>query len=279
MKFAVSNIAWRPDQRLDAYRVLADAGCTGLEIAPGLLFPEEADAFAPSPAALVQVLGEAHSFGLDLVSMQSLLFGATGVALFGAPDERERLLVQVRRAIDLAARLGIRNLVFGSPQQRVIPEGMKPVDAGAIATEAFHRLGDHALAAGCFVAVEPNPAAYGTNFLTGIEQAFAFVARVAHPAVTLNFDVGAIHMARAADRTPEYLREMLPLVSHVHVSEPELAPAPADAAEARALLTTLEALGYQHWISIEMRAVADQEIAAIAAALDRLMTATAPVAA
>ena len=108
-----------------------------------------------------------------------------------------------------------------------------------------------------------------------MEQAFGFVRQVDHPAVTLNFDVGAIHMAGAFSRVADYLATMMPVVSHVHVSQPQLAPAPADPAEARVLLTALAAHAYPHWVSIEMRAVAGQEVEAVAAALGRLQEARA----
>ncbi|MEM6586741.1 MAG: hypothetical protein AAF692_13395 [Pseudomonadota bacterium] len=48
---AMSNIAWSPDERLDAYRLMAQAGMTGLEIAPGLFFHEAEDPFAPDLAS------------------------------------------------------------------------------------------------------------------------------------------------------------------------------------------------------------------------------------
>ena len=50
MILSVSNIAWAPAERLEAYDLLAEAGLTGLEIAPGLFFDAAEDAFAPDAA-------------------------------------------------------------------------------------------------------------------------------------------------------------------------------------------------------------------------------------
>ena len=118
------------------------------------------------------------------------------------------------RAIDLAGRLGILNLVFGSPRQRIVPEAMEPSDARNIAIETFRALGDRAVGAGTVIAIEPNPAAYGTNFLNTLEEAAAFVETVAHPGIALILDLGAMHMnARFADTADLLGRINAPLLS------------------------------------------------------------------
>ena len=89
MEFAVSNIAWATSDRLAAYARLNAAGITRLEIAPGLFFPESADPFIPSEFELANAVEETSQYGLELVSMQSLLFGVAEADLFG--DARGRL--------------------------------------------------------------------------------------------------------------------------------------------------------------------------------------------
>ena len=43
----MSNIAWLVEERLEAYAILAEAGITGLEIAPGIFFHADDDPFVP----------------------------------------------------------------------------------------------------------------------------------------------------------------------------------------------------------------------------------------
>ncbi len=275
MKIAVSNIAWAPAERRNVYAVMQRHGAKGLEIAPGLLFPDETDPFAPSDAAVTAMYDELSEFDLTLVSMQSLLFGVQGAALFGSEDERQAFGAGLRRAIDLAGRIDIPNLVMGSPKQRVVPDGMSLDAAFDLAADLFRRLGDAAAAKGTVIAMEPNPAAYGANFLTDFDSALRFVGYVDHPAVTFNFDIGALHMNDAFDRVGDYARTGLARTSHVHVSEPHLAPAPRDSGEAGRLLSALGREGYKRWVSIEMRAVEGGAVAAVDAALGRLMAARA----
>jgi sugar phosphate isomerase/epimerase len=273
MKLAASNIAWPPDRRADAYAALAARDIRGLEIAPGLFFAGADDPFDPDAALARARLAEIEGAGLRLVSMQSLLFGVQGAALFEDADALARLTRGMERAIDLAGRFAIPNLVFGSPRQRVIPDAMPPHAARARAAEAFHALGDRAAAAGTVIAMEANPAAYGTNFLTHAEDVVAFVRAIDRPGLRMVLDLGAMRMNGAAERTPALIQSAADLLSHVHVSEPHLAPAPETAEGAAPVLSALARAGYPHWVSIEMKAAPADPVGAMAAAVDRLRAA------
>jgi sugar phosphate isomerase/epimerase len=272
MRLAMSNIAWSVEERLGAYAILAEAGITGLEIAPGLFFHAADDPFVPDEASASEALYEMADAGLSLVSMQSLLFGVTGAALFEGAEARNVFQRGMTRAITLAGRFGIPNLVFGSPAQRRVPAGMAMADALAEAAAVFRRLGDVAAAAGTRITIEANPAAYGTNFLTTLEEAEAFVALVDHPAIALILDLGAMHMNGSFASVPTRLPDLAPSLNHVHVSEPDLAPAPADAGALVPVLQGLAAAGYAKAVSIEMKRPA-QGLADVRRAVARLVEA------
>lgn len=253
MILSMSNIAWAPDERLEAYAILAAAGFTGLEIAPGLFFHAAEDTFLPDETSAAEALAEIADAGLALVSMQSLLFGVTGAGLFEGPVARAAFETGIHRAIGLAGRFGIPNLVFGSPLQRRVPECLAMTDALDQAAEVFRKLGDAASAAGTRIAIEANPAAYGTNFCNTLDEALAFVDRVAHPAIQPHLDLGAMHMNGDFATVTARLPALAPRLSHVHVSEPDLAPAPADPAALAPVLQGLAAAGYAKAVSIEMK--------------------------
>jgi len=272
VRLAISNIAWAPAQAREVYALMAGHGFTGLEVAPALAFPDSADPFMPDAGELSRLHGDLTEFGLTLVSMQSLLFGVSGAQLFGTAEERARFEQAMGRALALAGMVGIPNLVFGSPRQRAFPDGMGEARAMAEAAEVFARLGDRAQAEGTVIAIEPNPASYGTNFLTTVADAARFVADLAHPAIALNFDLGALYANGETAQAADIYRRVVPRVSHVHISEPELAPAPADTAALAAIANAILAEGYEGWFSIEMRqpnadplAVVAQKMAMVAA--------------
>jgi sugar phosphate isomerase/epimerase len=267
MRFAVSNIAWTPRERASAYAVLNEHGVRGLEIAPALAFPDEPDAFAPSDAAVAAFLGALDEHSLQPVSMQSLLFGTADAYLFGSPAQRERFEAGLARAIGLAGRLGIPNLVMGSPANRSIPADMTRADAERIAVDTFRRCGDLCLKANARLAIEPNPTIYGTNFLTTIHEAIEFVNAIEHPGVSLNFDIGSLHVNGEIAEGGEWFAKAKALASHVHVSEPQLAPAPKDAKQFETLARQILGYGYSGWFSLEMRAMGEDNIANLKAAI------------
>jgi len=254
MKLAVSNIAWAPEDACNAYGILSEFGIAGIEIAPGLSFAGEDDPIVPSDAAISRFRSNLAEFGLTLVSMQSLLFGVQGAQLFGTQQEGEALQCALRRVIALANRLSVPNLVFGSPGSRRYPDNMSASDAEARAITLFRQLGDEAVAAGTVLAIEPNPASYGTNFLTTVADAAAFVLAADHPGITLNLDLGAAHMNGEVADLPALYARTKQKVSHVHISEPQLAPAPANGDVIEDVALNLLSQGYDRWFSIEMRA-------------------------
>ncbi|PCD75785.1 sugar phosphate isomerase/epimerase family protein [Pseudothioclava arenosa] len=269
MKLAASNIAWNPAQRLEAYRLLAEAGFGGLEIAPNLFLASLDDPFCPAPAEVAARRAEIAAFGLDLVSLQAPLFGVEGVALFETAAERQRLVEGMERAIRLAGMLAIPNIVFGSPRQRVVPSGMSADVAEGIAAETLAALADLALAEGCKIALEPNAREYGTNFLTTLEDTTRFLDRIDHPALTLNLDFGTLWLSGEIEGLD--LSDCIGRVSHVHISEPMLAPAPASAAHAARAVAALRAVNWVGSTSIEMRMVPDDPgLTVLAGCLRRL---------
>jgi sugar phosphate isomerase/epimerase len=270
MKLAVSNIAWAPKHRDYAYAMLNEHGIRGLEIAPGLFLNGAKDPFEPTPEESKAALAPMRAAGLELVSMQSLLFGVEGAALFGEHSERQRFEQAMLRAIRLAGILGIPNLVFGSPGQRVIPKSMSREEAESIAVDLFRRLGDAAVAEGTILGMEFNPKVYGTNFLNHAKETAAFVAHVNHPAIQIILDVGAMHLNGDFETLPSFVAAQAARISHVHFSEPYLAPAPADSNQAHRVFRAMSAVGYRRWYSIEMKAVPDGELEALGFALGRL---------
>lgn len=249
----MSNIAWSPEERIGAYAAMAKAGFTGLEIAPGLFFHASDDPFVPSDTQAKEALAEMADHGLQLVSMQSLLFGVSGAGLFDGEGPRASLVKGMERAIDLAGRFGIPNLVFGSPAQRRVPGGMAMATALDEATQVFRKLGDRALDAGTCITIEANPAAYGTNFLNTFGEATDFVSKTDHPAIAAILDLGAMHMNDDFSSVTQVIENKSLNLNHVHVSEPELAPAPASAEALAPVLRALAKKGYSKAVSIEMR--------------------------
>ncbi|MBE7493437.1 MAG: sugar phosphate isomerase/epimerase [Verrucomicrobiaceae bacterium] len=231
MKSAVSNIAWDVDEDAAA---LARLETAAIEAAPTRWWPD-----------LMKVTREEALARADKVcGFQALLFGRPELQVFG-PDQGRACLDYLARVCDVASWCGARTLVFGSPRNRI--RGTHDRQQG---TAFFRELGNIAAERGVVICVEANPAVYGGDYLLTSREVAELVAEVDSPGVRMNLDTG--ELTTNGGDVAAILREVMPLVTHVHVSEPFLAPLnPANPVHE----ATAEALrGYQGFVSLEMKA-------------------------
>lgn len=214
MKLAVSNIAWAAEQDEAVYEKMRELGFTGLEIAPTRIFPEQP--YAHREEACAWGTRMRRQYGLEIPSMQSIWYGRTE-RIFGTQEERRELLKYTKQAILFAADIGCKNLVFGCPRNRTLPEN---VDAET-AIPFFQEIGAYASAHGTTIGLEANPSIYHTNFLNTTEQALEWIERTGSPGLQLNLDVGTMLYG---NESADLLVGRVGMVSHVHISEPMLAP-------------------------------------------------------
>lgn len=247
MKLAVSNIAWSLEEDAAAFCLLRRLGIDGLEIAPPRIWPEPVKVSAETATAYKEELA---GLGLKTVAFQSLLFGKGDLTLFGSESAApcRDYLVELGR---LASWLGARVLVFGSPRNRAMPDSMSPAGAWSRAVDFFGELGARYAELGVVLGLEPNPAAYGGNFIHTVAEAAALVRTVGSPGFRLHLDAGEMQMNGEA--VEEVVAQHLDITAHVHASEPMLAPL-ADVWKGHArLASALKRHGYDGWVSLEMK--------------------------
>lgn len=237
---AASNIGWAAGDDERVLPLMRSLGYTGLEIAPTRIFPQ--NPYGDLAAATRYAASLRQEYGLCIPSLQSIWYGQTG-SIF-APAEAEALSDYTGRAFAFAAACGCKSLVFGCPRSRNVPEGHEAAEAEPF----FARLAAGAARQGVVLALEANPPIYHTNYLNTTAEALALVKRLARPGLAVNLDLGAIlyHGERVED-----FAEDLPLVSHVHISEPGLAPI-VPRAEHLHLARMLREGGYTGFVSVEM---------------------------
>ncbi len=249
MKLAISNIAWSPHEDDAVAGLMRAHGYSGVEIAPTKYWQRPLAASAAETAKL-RTAWEAR--GLPIVAMQSLLFGTEGLALFGTDGQRAALGDYLRGIFKLASILGARALVFGSPKQR-LRGPLSAEDAAAIAVPFFRELAMRADEAGVCLCIEPNPPAYGCDWITDSRQGRAMVDAVGHRGFGLHLD--AAGMTLAGEDVAAAIQFAGP-IRHFHASEPGLARLhPGGAVDHETIARALRSVGYEKYVSIEMRAV------------------------
>ena len=257
MIFSISNIAWNPSERLKAYDIMNKNNFTGLEIAPGLLFYSSKNPLNPSKNKIRLVSKELNSRNLELVSIQSLLFNKKDAFLFGNNHQKKKFINALTEVLNFAGKLEIPNLVFGSPKNRNIPINMKHEEALNIAMEVFYYLGEIACLEGTKISIEANPIKYGTNFLNETSDVISFVKTIDNKGIKSTFDMGAVKMNDNFSIIEELITRAIPQLNHVHISEPNLKPAPNSLVEFSQVFKILTKVGYEKAISIEMKKTKD----------------------
>jgi sugar phosphate isomerase/epimerase len=248
LKLTISNIAWHAEEDEAVAAVLNAAGVPAIEVAPTRLFAD------PIGSTREQRQAERERWrdrGLSISSAQSLLFARPELRLFGPAEERQEMLRFLQELCAFCAQLGAGPLVFGSPKAR--RRGDLQVDeAFAIAVEFFRELGTRAAEEGCCVCIEPNPPAYGCDFVTTSDEGLALVEAVGSPGFGLHLDAAGMFLA--GENPVAAVRRHALRLRHFHLSAPNLELPRPDSLDYRAILTELKAGGYAGWVSVEMRA-------------------------
>ena len=217
-QLAISNIAWHKEDDEAVYTAMQQAGFTGLEIAPTRIFPEMP--YENLTSALLFGGYLKNQWGFSVPSMQSIWYGQT--SFHGAQQ-----LLQLRGSFHRIMRaLG---------------------DSDAAAEAFFMQAGNLAARYGVRLAIEANPPMY-TNYLNDTAEAFSLVKRLDNPGLAVNLDLST--MLAQGEKLQNFVDD-LKYVSHVHISEPGLAPI-QKRPEHKELALLLGAVGYRGFVSVEM---------------------------
>ena len=248
MRLGISNLAWRRDE--DAELLAELRGLDALEVAPTKLWDEP---LAVPPETLAEYRTRA---GLPIAALQALLHGHPELTVFG--ESRDATLVHLREMCDLAARLGARVLVFGSPRNRQ-REGRSAEHAVAF----FRELGEYAAERGVCVCVEPLPPELDTDFVNTAAEAAELVREVASPGFGLHLDSSSLHL------TGEDPFEAIgPGLRHFHASEVGFGVLGTTGVDHERCAQALRRAGYDGVVSIELLAVEGRNRERVLASVD-----------
>ena len=97
MKISISNLAWDVSEDKQVLSLLKEFKVDSIDIAPGKYFP------TPSKAKTTDILAVRQWWndkGIDILGMQSLLFGTQGLNVFGNKNIQDQLLSIWQRYVE-----------------------------------------------------------------------------------------------------------------------------------------------------------------------------------
>jgi len=245
-RLGVSNLAWAPGATAAALSMLARLGVRGVEVAPTRI----ADWDRLDVAAARDYRRRVEDAGLQVCSLQAILFGRPDVQLLADPAAFDRLTEHMRQVAEVAQTLGAGVAVLGAPRNRA--RGALPLeDAEALAADRLRVLGGITEPAGLAIGLEPVPAQYGADFMLRAAEVRRVVALTGHSAVGAHLDCACV-MLGGDDIGTEVAATGAGLL-HYHAAEPDIGPFDAPVCAHSEAAAALNGVGYAGWTVIEMR--------------------------
>jgi sugar phosphate isomerase/epimerase len=205
-----------------------------------------ADLAALPEAAFVDLARRLERFGLRCEACNN--FFPRTVRLTGEDARLPAALEYARLALDRAARLGARVVVFGSSGAKNVPEGFSPVAAWHQIVALLRHLGPIAAACDLTIAIEPINR-LESNIVNRAEEGLRLAREVGHPQVKLLIDFYHLKMEREC---LAILEEAGPEIRHVHFAEVERRAFPEEAKPEYAdFFTALHRIRYEGRCSLE----------------------------
>ena len=186
MKIAICNELFEGWRLEKIFEYISRIGYEGVEIAP---FTISDDVRKVKKKERKEIRSLASSFNLKIAGTHWLLVSPKGLHLTH-PDRKIRRFTEqyLCELIKFTSDIGGRILVFGSPDQRNILEGVSFKEAWNYAKEIFSACSRFAEDYDTVIAIEPL-ARHLTNFINTAEEAIRLIEDVSHPNFRLNLDV------------------------------------------------------------------------------------------
>ncbi len=247
MKIAICNETYRDWSFVDAFQHASAQGYDGIEIAPFTLNP---DAYAISDSQISEVVALAKQFHLQVVGLHWLLAFTSGYHLTSSDAlVRQKTADYLARLAEVCRRLGGQVMVFGSPKQRNIPEGMSVETANQNALDCIRRVLPALQAHNVCLALEPLGPEEG-NFLLTAQWGRQLVQQIDSPLVKLHLDVKAM----STEDTP--IRDLIAASAdelvHFHANDPNRRGPGMGDVDFTGIIEALQKIDYSGWLSVEV---------------------------
>lgn len=252
MRIAISNIAWDINQDEAVAELLQQFKIDAIDIAPSKYFANFIEA---TDTKIITIKNTWAERGIEITGMQSLLYGTTGLNLFGSLEIQKAMLQHLNAVCRIGSLLGATRLVFGSPKNRN-REGLNDEQVLTIAVPFFEKLAGIASSHGVIICLEANPSCYGSNFMMTTQETAHIVQSVNHHAIKMQLDTGAVTINNEA--IEQVLKDYSSIIGHIHLSELNLVPLGTTVINHNLIAQTIAQYLPNHIATIEMLASSEQ---------------------
>lgn len=248
MKFAICQELFENTEWHTQCEKIAEAGYTGIEVAPFAITDNVA---AISEASVSTLRKTAAQFGLEVIGLHWLLAKTSGLYLT-SPDKsvRDATSEYLKTLARLCRALGGKVLVFGSPQQRSLLPGITTAQALQYAVSVFQSAMPTFEQENVLLCMEPLTTKE-TDFINTCEQAVELIHMVDHPAMMLHQDVKAM-LGAETESIPVLIHKYRDICGHFHVNDTNLLGPGMGETDYHPILQALLDTAYSGWVSVEV---------------------------
>jgi sugar phosphate isomerase/epimerase len=246
-QFAICNETFKDWPFDKAFAFAAECGYKALEVAPFKVSNDVRDVTAEQRK---KVRSQAEAAGLKILGLHWLLSRTKGFHLTSADrDERKRTAAYLGDLARFCADLGGDKLIFGSPQQRNLREGITKEKGLEYAAEVVEEALPAIEKANVTLAFEPlSPRT--TNFMDTAAGAVELIKKVDDPRCRLILD--CLAMSTEGTPIPEIIRKHKDLTVHIQVNDPNAQGPGFGDLDFVPILQELRDLKYKGYISVEV---------------------------
>jgi D-psicose/D-tagatose/L-ribulose 3-epimerase len=248
MKISLCNevIAELPfDKQCDLMKKL---GYDGVEIAPVTLSEEPHLLPEARRKEIVKIAGDA---GLPITSLHYLMVAPKGLSITAKDSAvRTKTFEVMRGLVELAADLGAKLLIHGSPAQRQYEPGDE-LGGFKRGVEYFAAAGEAAQKSGVTYLLEPLASGH-TPFVNSVEEAVKIVRELGSPGLRTMLDCSSAGLSEK-ESVPELLKKWMPsgMIAHVHFNDPNRRGPGEGAMKFGPIVEALRATNYSGIAAIE----------------------------
>ncbi len=248
MKFGICNEIFKDWNDIDrTIEYVKKIGYDGLEIAPFTLAPHVTDIDAGTRRRIVR---KAQEVGLDILGIHWVLVGPDGLHLtHPEAGVRDRTVQYLRDLIHFCGDIGGRVLIFGSPKQRNVLEGVTPELAFSYAVDAFTRVMDDCDERGVTICME-QLSPQETNFCSTVAETVELIDTVNHPRFQLLLDTKA--MEQEAEDRATLIRKYAKYLRHYHANDTNLNGPGWGEVDFAPIFEALRDIDYDGYVSVEV---------------------------
>jgi sugar phosphate isomerase/epimerase len=248
MKFAICQELYEGWEWERQCEFSASLGYTGLELAPFTLGDRISDVSAEQRATLKK---QAEDHGMEIIGLHWLLAKTNGLHLTTSDNATRKATTSYLAELGQAcADFGGSVMVFGSPFQRNLEDGMSTEQAMTNAAEVFKACLPTFADRGVSICMEPLTPKE-TDFINTCQQAMDLIAMIDEPNIVLHQDVKA--MLGAEEKSlPELIHEFKDSVGHFHVNDTNLLGPGMGDTDYRPIVKALLDSKYDGWVSVEV---------------------------